>query len=59
MISVRPQADIFQPQSLLCKETLHIESLVVFEHEIDGAAQLMGHNAQGFALVVFFSSLAK
>jgi len=53
MISVMQPADIFQAPSLLCKESFHIESLFVFEHKIDGAAQFMTQDAQGFALVVF------
>ena len=39
--------------NLLSKESFHIERLIVFKHKVNGAAQLMGEDSQGFALVVF------
>ena len=34
--------------NLLCEESFHVERLLVFQHEIDRPAQLMGENPQGF-----------
>ena len=39
--------------NLLSKELLHIERLFVFKHKVYGAAQFVGEDPQGFALVVF------
>ena len=41
--------------SLSLNEFIHIEYLVVFEHEIDGPSELVGKNTQGFALAVAIS----
>ncbi len=38
---------------LLAKESFHIKSLLVFEDIINGSADLVGEDAQGFALIVF------
>ena len=42
----------------MIEESLHVESLFGFEHEIDRAAQLVGKDPEGLALVVTVLQLA-
>jgi hypothetical protein len=39
---------------LSLEELIFVESHLAFEHEIDGASQLLGQNGQGFTFVMFF-----
>ena len=38
---------------LLAEESIHIESLLVFENKINGSADFVGEDTQSFAFVVF------
>lgn len=43
----------FAAPNLIGKETVHVKSLFVFKHKVDGPAQLVGQDAQGLAFVIF------
>jgi hypothetical protein len=42
------------PSELARKELLHIESLLSFEHEVDGPSEFMGEDGEGLGFAVFF-----
>ncbi len=49
MVPVRPQAD---PPPSLSQELLHIEWLLVLQHEVDRPAELMGEDGQCLSLAM-------
>ena len=54
MISVMRRAHAFPRPNSCLNEFVHIERLVVFKHEIDGACDLVAEDAQSLALAVAF-----
>jgi len=48
--SVRPQAHSPCPNRLSFQKSLHIERLFSFEHEVNGSAQLVSDNGEGYCL---------